>query len=157
MAKATLVATLTMPPSLGGEELTALPPAVQCLEVRTDLLGDVDPDRLRRHFPGQLLYALRSRAEGGHFEGSSRQRRDRLLRAAQQYDWIDLEGERDLLPEFLAAIPAYKRLISWHGQSLDTEKLSARFEQLSTVRARLYKLVLTATKVGDALIPLRLL
>jgi 3-dehydroquinate dehydratase / shikimate dehydrogenase len=157
MAKATLVATLTMPPSLGGEELTALPPAVQCLEVRTDLLGDIDPDRLRRHFPGQLLYALRSRAEGGHFEGSSRQRRDRLLRAAQQYDLIDLEGERDLLPEFLAAIPAYKRLISWHGQSLDTEKLSARFEQLSTVRARLYKLVLTAAKVGDALIPLRLL
>lgn len=157
MAKATLIATLTTPPSPGGEELAVLSQAVQWLEVRADLLGDIDPDRLRRHFPGQLLYALRSRAEGGRFEGSSRQRRDRFLIAARRYDLIDLEGKRDLLPEVLAAIPPYKRLISWHGQSLDAEDLSARFEQLSTVEARLYKLVLTAAQVGDELVPLRLL
>jgi 3-dehydroquinate dehydratase/shikimate dehydrogenase len=157
MAKAILVATLTTPPSPRGEELSVLSQAVQWLEVRSDWLGDMDPDRLRRNFPGRLLYSLRSRADGGHFEGSDRQRRDRLLRAAQQYDLIDLEGERDLLPELLAAIPANKRLISWHGQSLDSEKLSARFEQLATVEARLYKLVSTGAQVGDELAPLRLL
>ncbi len=157
MAKATLVATLTTPPSQGGEELTVLSQSVQWLEVRADLLGDIDPDRLRHHFPGQLLYSLRSRAEGGQFEGSSRQRRDRLLRAARQYDLIDLEGERDLLPELLAAISPYKRLISWHGHLLDAEELSARFERLSTVEARLYKLILKAARVGDELAPLRLL
>jgi 3-dehydroquinate dehydratase / shikimate dehydrogenase len=65
--KRTLVATLTSLPA--ERELRALPPSVGILEVRADLLGDLDPDWLREHFRGELLYTLRSRAEGGAFEG----------------------------------------------------------------------------------------
>jgi len=37
---------------------------VEWLEVRGDLVGDLDPAGLR-FFPGKLLYTLRSRVEGG--------------------------------------------------------------------------------------------
>jgi 3-dehydroquinate dehydratase / shikimate dehydrogenase len=103
--RAVLVATLTTPPSAGGRELATLPEAVQWLEVRADLVGDLPPDWLRSHFPGRLLYTLRSRVEGGAGTESRQERRARLLEAAPHYDLVDLEGERDLRPDLLQAIP----------------------------------------------------
>ncbi len=64
MPEAALIAALTVPPSADGREIRALPPAVSCLEVRADRVGDLDPDWLRGHFSGDLLYTLRSAAEG---------------------------------------------------------------------------------------------
>jgi 3-dehydroquinate dehydratase / shikimate dehydrogenase len=157
MIKATLVATLMMPPSTGGEELSALPNAVEWLEVRSDLMGDLDPDWLRSHFRGRLLYALRSWAEGGAFAGSPGQRQDRLRRAARSYDLIELEGERDFSPDLLARIPIEKRLVSGHGPASDLSHLKDRFTRLSAVPARFYKLVTEAAMSSDELAPLSLL
>ena len=50
MTEATLVATLFAPPTADGKELSSLPGPVQWLEVRADLVGDLDPDWLRSHF-----------------------------------------------------------------------------------------------------------
>jgi 3-dehydroquinate dehydratase/shikimate dehydrogenase len=149
MANATLVASLVKPPSQADSELTALPEAVEWLEVRADLSGDLDPHWLRNHFRGQLLYTLRSREEDGGFQGTSSERRERLLEAARRYNLIDLEGERDLTPEILAEIPPHKRLISWHGAATDLSALRSRFSKLSTVEARFYKLVTKSTQVVD--------
>jgi 3-dehydroquinate dehydratase/shikimate dehydrogenase len=79
------------------------------------------------------------------------------LQAARHYDLIDLEGERDLLPDLLSEIPWHKRLISWHGVRPDSSGLHARFERFSTVAARIYKLVPMAAHVGDGFAPLSLL
>jgi 3-dehydroquinate dehydratase/shikimate dehydrogenase len=152
--RAMLVATLTIPPSADGRELATLPEAVQWLEVRADLVGDLSPDWLRSHFPGRLLYTLRSRVEGGAGTDSRQERRARLLEAAPYYDLIDLEGERDPEPDLLQAIPPYKRLLSWHGPATDACGLKERCVQLSTVAARLYRLVPRAEQPGDALAPL---
>jgi 3-dehydroquinate dehydratase/shikimate dehydrogenase len=158
MIKATLIATLTMPPLPGGQELSTLPETVQWLEVRSDLLGDIDADWLRSRFRGRLLYSLRSRAEGGDFEAAPGQRHDRLKRAAQSYDMIELEGERDLTPEVLSEISVEKRLISWHGPGgSGPSQLETKFAQLSNVPARLYKLVTQAASIADELSPLTLL
>ncbi len=81
------------------------------LEVRADLLGDLDPNWLRSHFRGELLYTLRSRAEGGAFEGGKLARRKRLAAAAPRYDLVDLEADRDLQADLLLEVPAAKRLI----------------------------------------------
>jgi 3-dehydroquinate dehydratase/shikimate dehydrogenase len=151
---AVLVATLTTPPSAGGRELTTLPEAVQWLEVRADLVGDLPPDWLRSHFPGHLLYTLRSRVEGGAGTDSRQERRARLLEAAPHYDLIDLEGERDLCSDMLEAIPPHRRLLSWHGPATDARGLMERCAELSTVAARLYRLVPRAEQPGDALAPL---
>lgn len=157
MREASLIAVLTTPPSMSGAELTALPDTVRWLEVRADLVGDLNPEWLRHHFRGHLLYALRSSTEGGSFEGPQQRRHDRLVAAAHYYDRVELEGSRDLSPELMAEIPAEKRLLSWHGPAVDLTALESRFRQLASVPAAAYKLVTWATRLSDEFTSLSLL
>jgi 3-dehydroquinate dehydratase/shikimate dehydrogenase len=157
MPEATLFATLVTPPSSSREELSRLPPGVWGLEVRSDLSSEFDPAALRQHTSRELLYSLRSRTEGGAFEGTARERRDRLLAAAERYDLVELEAERDLSLEVLAHVPAERRVLSWRGPAAGLEALTRRFKQLSRVDARYYVLAPAATTVLDALAPLQLL
>lgn len=153
-----LVATLTTPLSETGDELRSLADAgVGVLEIRADLIGEPDPDWLRDRFPGELLYTLRSRAEGGRFEGGRHGRKRRLALAAETYDLVDLEAERDLFPELLADVPKDKRLISWHGPATHLTGLRARFEKLSATEARYYKMIPEALEAGDGIRALALL
>ena len=157
MDKTTLAATLMTRPSPNGEELQALPSTVEWLEVRADLIGDLDANWLRDHFRGKLLYTLRSHAEGGNFSGPPAERHARLLQAGRDYELVDLEGACDSVPEVLAGIPAAKRLVSWHGPATDVEALQSRYAQLSNTAARYYRIVPTAAQAGDELAPLALL
>ncbi len=156
--KATLVATLTEAPQAA--IVAALAGRADILEVRADLAGDLEPEKLRADFPGELLYALRSRAQGGASDDGAAARRSRLLRAATAYDLIDLEGEGDFHPALLEAIPASRRLVSWHGEVEEEGALGAlrgRFERLSVEPARYYKLVTLAETASAGLAPLALL
>ncbi len=157
MRQTALVASLTTPPSTSGGEIAALGPAVEVLEVRADLVGDLDPDWLRDRFGGRLIYTLRSQAEGGAFEGGKNRRRRRLAAAAARYDLVDLEADRDLFPELLLEVPEERRLISWHGAATHLTALKNRFERLAATPAKLYKMIPAASQAGDALKPLALL
>jgi 3-dehydroquinate dehydratase/shikimate dehydrogenase len=157
MTQVSLIATLAAPPSPSGEEITALPNSVEWLEVRSDLVGDLDPEWLRSHFRGRLLYALRSQDEGGECSDSLTQRHHRLETAARVYDRVELEGGRDLSEDLLARIPAEKRCVAWHGSASDLASLKTRFEHLSSVPAALYKVVTKAATIADEFIPLFLL
>jgi 3-dehydroquinate dehydratase / shikimate dehydrogenase len=152
---ATLVATLTVTPPVDGfeEELAG----VAWLEVRADLVGDLPPAALRARFAGKLLYTLRSRAEGGCWDGSPERRKRRLLDAAESFDLIDLECARDLTPDLLKAIPPEKRVISWHGAAANLGGLQAVFEKMSAAEALLYKMVPAASQSGEEIPPLLLL
>jgi len=121
------------------------------LEVRADIVGDIDPDWLRNHFKGRLLYAFRSQDE------SSLNRPERLQNAAKFYDRIELEIETDVSEELLALIPAEKRLLSWYGRVQDVSQLNDRFAQLSSVSAAAYKIVTTAETIAEEFLPLSLL
>ncbi|HXT52112.1 MAG TPA: type I 3-dehydroquinate dehydratase, partial [Thermoanaerobaculia bacterium] len=154
--RATLVATLTRPPTAG--ELAALPAAVDVIEVRADLTGDLDPAALRREAPDRrLLYTLRSAAEKGAFGGGAAERRGRLRAAAEGYDLVDLEGDRDVTADLLAAMPVEKRLVSWHGAPEPLVDLEHRAAHLMRTPAALYKLVVFAQQPAEALLPLELL
>src|SRR4030095_7170807 len=157
MSKASLIATLTHRPSPNGEELSALPNSVEWLEVRADLVGDLNPEWLRNYFRGRLLFALRSQDEGGNNSDSLADRHRRLETAARVYDRVELEGSRDLSQKLLAQIPIEKRLISWHGAANDLSELQARFKRLASAPASVYKLVTTATNISDEFTPLSLL
>ena len=148
-SRVTIAATLARMPSAGGAELASLPAEVNCLEVRADLAGDLDPDWLRARFPGTLLYALRSAASGGAVPGSESDRRDRLIRAAAAHDLVELEGERDLTRELLDAVPPHRRVISWHGGACPASALRSRFDTFSETPARLYRFVSTTGRPGD--------
>jgi 3-dehydroquinate dehydratase/shikimate dehydrogenase len=139
------------------EELRVLGRAGGGVEVRADVVGDVDPSVLRDHVPGDLIYSLRTTSAGGLYAGGAEQRRRRLFNAARRYDLIELEGGRDTTPEILAAIPPHRRLISWHGNGLNLAGLMARFTRLSAVPARHYLMVPHAFTPQQALAPLRLL
>jgi 3-dehydroquinate dehydratase/shikimate dehydrogenase len=151
MSRASLVATLTDSLASDGRELAALADAVEWLEVRADLVGDLDVGWLRDQFKGKFLYSIRSRSSGGHFAGSRQERRQRLLEAAQSYDLIELEADGDLDDELLNAIPTQRRLISWYGRADDAPALKAQFDRLSSVAARFYKLVPVTESYGGEL------
>lgn len=157
MIKASLIASLLSTPSSSGAELKALPDSVEWLEVRSDLVGDLNPEWLRNHFKGRLLYALRSQAEGGNYSDSTSQRHRRLETAAHFYDRVELEGNTDFSQDLLDQIPFEKRCASWHGAASDLAELKSRFEQLSSVPAAVYKVVTRAAKISDEFTPLSLL
>jgi 3-dehydroquinate dehydratase / shikimate dehydrogenase len=157
MHTARLAGTLSTAPSPWGDDLRKLPRQVELLEVRADRMGEVDPDWLRSHFRGQLLFTLRSTAEGGACDAAQEERHRRLRRAALRYDLVDLEAERDLVPELLAQIPSNQRLISWAGPATDTDSLRRRAQDITTVGARLYKVVPEAVVNSDGIPPLDVL
>ena len=153
---ATLVASLTEAPSASGDEVRALSEQADCLEVRADLVGAVDVDWLRDRFAGELLYTLRSEAEGGRGTVEP-ERRAALLAAARGYDLVDLEADRDLGRTVLEAVEPGRRVVSWHGRALNVKVLRGRLRQVSGVEARLCKLVTEARSSGEELVPLELL
>lgn len=157
MNRTELVATLTEPPAGDGALLRGLTPDVGVLEVRADLVGDLDPQWLRDRFAGRLLYTLRSTAEGGEFTGGREARRRRIEAQAPDYDLVDLEAARDCRADLLAAVPAAKRIISSHAAADHVEGLKQRFAQLEAHDARYYKLVANATQARDSVRALALL
>jgi 3-dehydroquinate dehydratase/shikimate dehydrogenase len=146
MHDASLIATLAAPPN---GELESLRGLVRGLEVRADLVGDLDADWLRDRFAGELTYSLRPRSAGGAFEGSPEERHRRLLAAARRFDLVEV-GEEDR--ELLDAIPPERRLASWSGAVAGTQ---GAWERLSRVPARLYRLAPRAERPQDALGTLR--
>jgi 3-dehydroquinate dehydratase / shikimate dehydrogenase len=151
---ADVVATLTRP----DHDLDRLPASVSHLEVRADLAGDLEPAALRRHFPGRLIYSLRSVWHGGGCADPPHARRRRLAAAAAAgYDLVDLEAGHDLVPEVLDRVPASRRRISWHGGPLDLALLRAQFTWMAEVPARMYLLAPAVGSAIEALVPLRLL
>jgi 3-dehydroquinate dehydratase/shikimate dehydrogenase len=156
--RAALVATLT---AANGGGWPTPPPDVTGLEVRADLVGDIDPAPLRRGFHGPICYTLRSTGAGGHDGGSLLRRHERLVRARASYDLVDLEADLDLTPQVLAEIPATQRRISWHGgpatAPVDLAALTDAFGRATRTPARLYLLAPTVTTAEEALAPLLLL
>ena len=113
------------------------------------VLGDIDPDWLRSHFKGRLLYALRTH--------DALNRLERLKTAARFYDRVELEAETDLSEELLQFVPAEKRLMSWYGSVGSLSQITDRFEQLASVPAAVYKIVTNATTIAEEFLPLSLL
>jgi 3-dehydroquinate dehydratase/shikimate dehydrogenase len=149
---ATIIATMHAPPArhstLGSE--------ADWIEWRADLLGDEAPAGLMGR-GGRMLYALRSTQEGGEGPSDCDARRARLLAAAKRFDYIELEGERDLDHALLAAIPSHQRVISWHGQATEAVALRQLLASFSRAEARLYRFVTTSEEVAAALAPIQFL
>src|SRR5580692_576947 len=87
-AAAELVATLDEPPATR-DAVRRLPKGLSWLQVRADRVGDVPASWLREAFGGRLLYTL-----GGDAGGPDRGER-LIAAAAQNYDLVELDAERD--------------------------------------------------------------
>ena len=153
--KAKIIATLASAPedallqSLGGQ--------ADILEIRADLVGELDVDHLRSHFGGELLYTLRSAAEGGRFDGDEVERARRLAKASGRYDLIDLESARDAGWAGLATVSAARRIVSWHGEASSLSRLHDQLAAMRRIESRWSKLVPLARNWAEAKLPLALL
>lgn len=152
-----IVATLTTTVWKGHDELRSLRGKANSLEVRADLVGSPDPSVLRGLFDGELIYCLRSAEYGGAFAGDDAERRRRLLAAIRSYDIVELEVDRDLSPELLAAVPPERRRICWYGRGLDPAGLHAIFARMVSTPASLYVLAPEGETGEQAMAPLRFL
>jgi 3-dehydroquinate dehydratase/shikimate dehydrogenase len=141
----------------GCRQLRALHGLRHSLEVRTDLIGEIDTAILREHTNGQLIYSLRSAEHGGMFTGDAEERARLLLAAAREYDLVDLEFDRDLTPELLAAVPPHRRRICWYGRATGAAGLASVFARMAATPARLYLLAPEAQTMAQAMAPLRFL
>jgi len=152
--RAAVVAVLSSPPAPGGAELRALAGRVESLEVRADLVGDLDVHWLRQQYSGALVYTLRSAEQGGQFRGDRADRHARLQAAARGYDQVDLEAATDLTPELLAAVPASRRRLFRHvgrdGAATGTGALMASIDRMTATPAALYVLSIDADTAEDA-------
>ena len=127
------------------------------LLVRADRAGDLAPSGLRGLGPWRLIYALRTRGQGGSADPSDLRRVDRLRDAADTHDLVELEVPGDLTAEALAAVPPGRRLVSWRGPSEGAPALADRLRWLSGVEASVYQMVVAGREVRDGLPPLELL
>ena len=150
---ATIIATLHAPPAChtGGPGGNG-----DWIEWRADLLGDAAPAGLTER-GGKTLYALRSKLEGGEGPTERDTRSARLLAASKRFDYIELEGERDLDHATLAAIPPHRRVISWHGQTTEARALCQLLASFRRAEAHLYRFVTTSEEVAAALAPIQFL
>jgi len=152
-----IVATLTTNVWTGRRQLRALRGLPCDVEIRADLTGEIDAQFLRGALKGELIYSLRSVQYGGAFMGSAEERTQRILAAAGKYDLIDLELDRDLTPELLAAVPPHRRRICWYGGGRGHVALTSLFSRMAATPARLYLLAPEAEKMTQAMAPLRFL
>ena len=150
---ATIIATMHAPPARrpGGFAGEA-----DWIEWRADLLGDAAPMGLMGR-GSKMLYALRSRLEGGEGPTERDVRKARLLAASKRFDFIELEGEHDLDHAILAAIPPHRRVISWHGQANEAGTLRQLLASFRRAEARLYRFVTMSEEVAAALAPIQFL
>jgi 3-dehydroquinate dehydratase / shikimate dehydrogenase len=148
MNQTSLIASLLAPPSPNGVELSNLPDSVEWLEVRAELTGELDPDWLRDHFHGRIIYSFRE---------DSIDRQERLSAAAQRYDRVEIEADRDFMPELLDAVPQEKRLVSWYGRANNSSDLRETFDRVSSVPGSVYKVVTTSGRISEEFLPLWLL
>jgi 3-dehydroquinate dehydratase/shikimate dehydrogenase len=158
--RAAVVVVLSTPPAPDGAELRAVAARADSLEVRADLVGDLDVRWLRQHFSGTLVYTLRSLEEGGQFSGDRADRHARLATAAREYDQVDLEWATDLTAELLAAVPAGRRRLSRHVGRLGAAgvtELTAVLDRMTATPAALYVLSIDTDTAEDAVAVLSLL
>ncbi|MEM7426140.1 MAG: type I 3-dehydroquinate dehydratase [Pseudomonadota bacterium] len=144
-----IAACLCEVPGADGADLKERTSGADWLTVRADRCGDLDPDWLAAHFEGGLIYAL-PRPETA---GERQTWLERIRWAVRCYDLVELSAHGDLVPDVLDAVPAGKRMISWHGP-LDQR---SKIEEVMRTEARFYRFTGDAGCAADAIAPLDLL
>lgn len=135
------------------EQAASLPADVTLVEYRLDFMARVDVAYLARRSPRPAIFTCRPPREGGHFQGSERERLALLAQAAATEHWVDVE--MDSLASLRRMGVSSSRIIGSHhdfqGMVGDWWSLGVRMRALG---ASVVKLVGMAQSPDDSLIPL---
>lgn len=129
------------------------------LELRLDHLPKVDFTRIRKWTDIPIIITVRSKEEGGFWEGTEDQQIDLLQRAIHSgVEYIDIEWKQasSLLPK-LQEIGSSEIVLSFHTSENRADVLLAQFREMLKVPAHIYKLIFTACELKDNLTAFRLI
>lgn len=132
------------------EAVSSPPEGATLVELRGDLLPELDPAEAIARCPLPILYTLRSTDEGGRGPVDPALRRSRFTRARDAgVALFDLEALRDReLVRTLGLNPA-QIILSWHDPVTCPVDLEARIQKLMEVPAGLLKVVATPRSLDD--------
>ncbi len=133
--------------------------SVDGIELRLDLFPSVDLSLLDHFIKTSLkpvMLTLRSKSQGGKFEGSEETRKSFILKLLKlRPSFFDLEWDigEEFLQETLHEHPDTKFILSHHtqGEFLDEEKLNEIYQQMKTYPAFGYKIALHVSSSSQAL------
>jgi len=138
--------------------LAAPPDGAAVVELRADLLPDLDPAAAVAACPLPLLYTLRSRAEGGAGPDDGEERLRLLARARDAgVALLDLEAARDLPALDRLGLDPERVVLSWHDPGGTPPDLARRCRELLSHPARWVKAVPAARSLADLALVLRTL
>lgn len=145
------IVSLTSPSSSGLlNDLIAPPDGADVIEIRLDLLGDIDIATAVSASPLPVLATFRSIAEGGRGPEDPEQRKTILKRAIEGgAHLIDLEWSRDksLIREF--GLPPERIVLSWHDTEGTPENLTEIADAMLAEPVALAKIVPTTRSLPD--------
>ena len=132
------------------------------IEVRFDLSGEVDPEKIRRLTSLPLIATNRSKTEGGKFEGPAERQAELLLKAAEVgFEYVDLELSFKDLAKTVSKLKSFevKLIISSHNfdETPSIDRLRDILRRQKESSAEICKIVTMARSVEDNLTILSLL
>ena len=145
------IATLTRDVSTDPLRVLTQPPVgASMVELRMDLLPDLDPAAAAASCPLPVIATLRSEAEGGHGPNDPGAR-TAVLRAAAEAGCalIDLEADRDGDLVRALGLDPERIVLSWHDAAGTPDELESRRDAMLARPVRWVKMVPTATSITD--------
>lgn len=128
------------------------------VEIRLDYLPGLDCKKIRPLTTRPLIAALRSRREGGFWEGDPAKALAVLRKASKAgVDYLDVElsSAGQILPKLKAE--STRVLLSHHAETANPGRLKTLLKQMAEIPADAYKLVFRAKSLHDNLIALELM
>jgi len=126
------------------------------IELRLDLLAAADPlqtlKAIRKATVKPIIATVRTRTEGGMFQGSEKERIDLLIKAACYADYVDVELLADQRDYAINRIMK-PVIISYHDfQGMPEEsKLTGIYEEMKKTKAAIAKIAVTPKSLHDNL------
>lgn len=139
MRKTQLVATVTRVASVSPDRLQSLCDTVDWLELRGEECWDLPASWLRQFFTGKLIYSLGSRESVCAL--SNRELRQRLSKAAEDYDLVDINFAWCDAQKVVEEVPVAKRLITSWKAPCERDRWLEHFHRVAEVKARFFRLV----------------
>lgn len=139
------------------QELSDLPSAIDCVELRVDYLKTVDLAIVRELLQASTIdciITLRSKQQGGLYEGNDLQRVTQLKQLMSlKPEYIDLEYnlDRNIISDIAEISPRTKIICSHHDFDKTPQYLDDFLSEMFHPEVGIYKLITTANNSIDSL------
>lgn len=119
------------------------------VEIRADFIQDLDLGLLLRAKPRPVIFTLRSREQGGAYQGSERRRLETILQAARSgADYVDVEFSAPW-QVVLQGVPRERVILSHHDFQRTPMDLDALADGMAASGAGILKIAVRACCLAD--------